>query len=159
MGTVLVVSHAARVRYNEEMNVRLAPAEVQHIKAPEAAVAGANQPQDMRVWVGLVLMAVCGSSHKALKNGLRYRVEGLGASLTLLRIGDKGEQRGEPFTLAVDEVAKNLRLTHAMCYYATQARTIYGPMRLAQTRHKMFTLTHLIVGLGRGPSGCDIEVE
>jgi hypothetical protein len=159
MGTVLVVSHSARVRYNEEMNVRLAPAEVQHIKAPEAAVAGANQPQDMRVWVGLVLMAVCGSSHKVLKNGLRYRVEGLGESLTLLRVGDKGEQRGEPFTLAVAEVAKNLRLTHAMCYYATQARTIYGQLRLAQTSHRMFTLTHLIVGLGRGPCGDDIEVE
>jgi hypothetical protein len=141
------------------MNVRLAPAEVRHIKAPEAAVAGANQPQDMRVWVGLVLMAVCQSSHKALKNGLRYRVEELGASLTLLCIGDGGEPRGEPFSLAVAEVAKNLRLTHAMCYYSTQARTIYGPMRLAQTRHKMFTMTHLIVGLGRGPTGADIEVE
>jgi hypothetical protein len=159
MGTVLVVSHAARLQHNEEMNVRLAPPDAQLIKAPEAAVAGANQPQDMRVWVGLALMAVCQSSHKVLKNGLRYRVEGLGASLTLLCIGDKGEPRGEPFTLAVAEVAKSLRLTHAMCYYSTQARTIYGPMRLAQTRHKMFTLTHLIVGLGRGPCGDDIEVE
>jgi hypothetical protein len=113
----------------------------------------------MRVWVGLVLMAVCGSSHKVLKNGLRYRVETLGESLTLIRVGDSGEPRGEPFALAVVEVAKNLRLTHAMCYYATQARTIHGPMRLAQNWHRMFTLTHLIVGLGRGPSGDDIEVE
>ncbi len=139
--------------------MRLAPPDAQLIKAPEAAVAGANQPQDMRVWVGLALMAVCQSSHKVLKNGLRYRVEELGASLTLLCIGDKGEPRGEPFTLAVAEVAKSLRLTHAMCYYSTQARTIYGPMRLAQTSHRMFTLTHLIVGLGRGPCGDDIEVE
>jgi hypothetical protein len=159
MGTVLCVSHAARVRHNEEMNERLAPHDAQLITAPEAAVAGANQPQDMRVWVGLALMAVCQSSHKVLKNGLRYRVEELGANLTLLRIGDKGEPRGEPFTLAVAEVAKSLRLTHAMCYYSTQARTIYGPMRLAQTSHRMFTLTHLIVGLGRGPCGDDIEVE
>ena len=159
MGTVLCVSHAARVRHNAEMNERLAPQDTQLIKAPEAAVSGANQPQDMRVWVGLALMAVCQSSHKVLKNGLRYRVEGLGASLMLLGIGDKGEPRGEPFTLAVAEVAKSLRLTHAMCYYSTQARTIYGPMRLAQTSHRMFTLTQLIVGLGRGPCSDDIEVE
>jgi 5-methylcytosine-specific restriction protein A len=50
MGTMLVVSHAARLQHNEEMNVRLAPPDAQLIKAPEAAVAGANQPQDMRVW-------------------------------------------------------------------------------------------------------------
>ena len=86
-------------------------------------------------------------------------MEELGASLTLRCIGDGGAPRGEPFALAVAEVAKNLRLTHAMCYYSTQARTISGPMRLAQTRHKMFTMTHLIVGLGRGPTGADIEVE
>jgi hypothetical protein len=159
MGTVLVVSHAARVRYNAEMNERLAPHDAQLIKAPEAVVAGANQPQDMRVWPGLVLMAVCQSSHKLLKNGLRYRVEELGANLTLRCIGDGGEQRGEQFTLAVAEVAKSLRLTHAICYYSTQARTIHGPLRLAQTSHRMFTLTHLIVGLGRGPCGDDIEVE
>jgi hypothetical protein len=159
LGTVLCVSHAARVRHNAEMNERLAPQDAQLIKAPEAVSGVANMPQDMRVWPGLVLMAVCQSSHKVLKNGLRYRIDELGKSLTLLCIGDKGEPHGEPFTLAVDEVAKSLRLTHALCYYSTQARTIYGPLRLAQTSHRMFTLTHAIVGLGRGPTGADIEVE
>jgi hypothetical protein len=113
----------------------------------------------MRVWVGLALMAVCQSSHRVLKNGLRYRVEELGTNLTLLCIGDKGEPRGESFQMAAEEVAKSLRLTHAICYYSTQARTIEGPLRLAQTSHRMFGMTHLIVGLGRGPTGADIEVE
>jgi hypothetical protein len=160
MGTVLCVSHAARVRYNAEMNERLAPSEAQLIKAPEAAQSGiANLPQDMRVWVGNVLMAVCQSSHRTLKNGLCYRVEEVGKNLTLLCIGDDEKPRGEPFALAVGEVAKNLRLKHAVCYFNTQARTIKGPMRLTQTSHRMFTMTHLIVGLGRGPNGTDIEVE
>jgi hypothetical protein len=70
-----------------------------------------------------------------------------------------GEPRGEPFALPIVEVAKNLRLTHALCYFSTQARTIHGPMRLAQTAHPRFEITHLIVGLGRGPAGADIEVE
>jgi hypothetical protein len=57
------------------------------------------------------------------------------------------------------EVAKSLRLTHALCYYSTQARTILGPLRLAQTAHSRFELPHLIVGLGRAPSGDVIEAE
>jgi hypothetical protein len=40
-----------------------------------------------------------------------------------------------------------------------QARTILGPLRLAQTAHSRFELTHLIVGLGRAPSGDVVEVE
>jgi hypothetical protein len=93
-----------------------------------------------------------------LKYGLLYRVEELGESLTLRCIGDGGDARGEPFALAVDEV-KNLRLTHALCYFFTQARAIYGPMRLAQTSHPRFEMSRLIVGFGRGPTGADIEVE
>jgi hypothetical protein len=123
--SVLCVSHAARVRFNAMSRV----------------------PQNMRVWAGVVLVAVCSSTHRALKNGLHYRVEELGESLML-------RARGEPFVLAFDEVAKDLRLTHALCYFS-----IYGPTRLAQTSHPRFEMMHLIVGLGHGPTGSDIEVE
>jgi hypothetical protein len=95
-----------------------------------------------------VLVAVCSSTHRVLKNGLRYEVLELGESLMLRCIGDGGEARGEPFALAVDEVAESLRLTHALCYFSAQARTM-----LAQTYHPRFELTHLIVGLGLGPTG------
>jgi len=56
-------------------------------------------------------------------------------------------------------VARDLRLTHALCYYSCQARTIHGPLRLAQTDSRWFTLRHLIVGLGRAPAGNCVEVE
>jgi hypothetical protein len=73
-GTVLCVSHTARVRHNAEINERLAPPDALLMKAPEVARTGiANLPQDMRVWPGIVLMAACGSTHKVFKNGLRYR--------------------------------------------------------------------------------------
>jgi len=112
-------------------------------------------------------MAVCGSTHKTLKNGLRYRVvEATAAedttvcgSLKLECVDDANEPRGEPFTLDAAEAARFLRLTHALCYYTVQARTIHGPLRLAQTDHKHFTLRHLIVGLGRAPEGGVVEVE
>jgi hypothetical protein len=46
MGTVLCISHAARVQFNREMNARLAPPGAQLIKAPEVAPAGvANLPR------------------------------------------------------------------------------------------------------------------
>jgi hypothetical protein len=140
------------------MNERLAPPGALHIKAPEVSGV-ANVPQDMHVWPGVVLVGMCSSTHPVLKNSLRYRVEELGENPTLRCIGDGGEARGEPFPLAVDEVAKNLRLTHALCYFSTQARAIYGPMRLAETSHPRFEMMHRILGLGRGPTGADIEVE
>jgi hypothetical protein len=120
---------------------------------------GDNQPQRMRIWRGIVLMAIVGSAHKMLKNGLRYRVEEVAATACLVRINDAGGERGEPFEMSLADVARDLRLTHALCYYSCQARTIYGPLRLAQTDSRWFSLRHLIVGLGRAPAGVCMEVE
>jgi len=80
-------------------------------------------------------------------------------AVAIVRISDAGEPRGEPFELSLEEVARDLRLTHALCYYSCQARTIHGPLRLAQTDCRWFTLRHLIVGLGRAPAGSEVEVE
>jgi hypothetical protein len=158
MGTVLVVTHRARVAHNAEMNVRLSPRGFVEIEPPERPGMGDNQPQKMRLWKGLVLMAIVGSAHK-LKNGLRYRVEEVAATARLERIDDAGAERGEPFEMSLEDVARDLRLTHALCYYSCQARTIYGPLCLAQTDSRWFTLRHLIVGLGRAPAGVRVEVE
>ena len=158
MGTVLCVSHSMRVTTNAEMNVRLSPAEFVELPPPDKAVTVANQPQKMRVWKGIVLMAIVGSAHKQLKNGLRYRVEEISEPMKLVRINDAGEVHGEPFSMAHDDVARDLRLTHALCYYSCQARTIHGPLRLAQTSNPHFTLRHLVVGLGRAPTSENVEV-
>jgi hypothetical protein len=157
MGTVLVVTHRARVAYNAEMNVRLSPRDFVEL-APARPVSGANQPQRMRLWRGIVLMAVVGA-HKLLKNGLRYRVEEVAETARLVWIDDAGAARGEPFEMSLEDVAQDLRLTHALVYYSCQARTIHGPLRLAQTDSRWFSLRHLIVGLGRAPAGCCVEVE
>jgi hypothetical protein len=149
MGTVLCVTHRARMAHNAEMNVRLSPRDFVELAPPERPVMGANQPQKMRVWRGQVLMAVVGSAHKLLKNGLRYRVEEVAATARLVRIDDAGAARGEPFQMSLEDVAHDLRLTHTLCYYSCQARTIHGPLLLMQTDSRWVTLRHLIVGLGR----------
>jgi hypothetical protein len=158
MVTVLAcVTHRARVAHNAEINVRLSPRVLVELAPPERPVQGANQPQKMRLWSGIVLIAVVGSVHRILKNGLRYRVEEVAASARLVRIDDAGAVRGEPFEMSLEDVARDLRLTHALCYYSCQARAIHGPLRLTQTDSRWFTLRHLIVGLGRAPAGCEVE--
>jgi hypothetical protein len=71
-GTTICISHISRERINEEVNSRIAPMDHLVIKAEEKPCAEANRPQDMRAWVGIVLVAV--GTHGALKNGLRYKL-------------------------------------------------------------------------------------
>ena len=114
----------------------------------------------MRVWPGLILTAL--GSEKPLKNGLRYRVvttEKEEEGFTLQQVDDKDETAGETFTIDTARLASSLRLSHAICYFSCQARTITGGLRLSQTNHKYSTIRHLVVGLGRGPEGHCIEVE
>ena len=57
------------------------------------------------------------------------------------------------------EVGEKLLLSHAITYDSSQARTIYGDLRLMQTEHEMMTLRRLIVGLGRAPDGNKVQVS
>ena len=144
----------------EQANRRLAPPKHAVVKAGEPTRGCANVPQDMRLWAGIILTAV--GTTKPLKNGLRYKVvalpEGEGP-YAMQRVNDQGEAEGEPFSLEEKKIAKSLRLSHAICYFSCQARTITGGLRLAQTNHKFFIIRHLVVGLGTGPEGHCIEVE
>jgi len=86
-------------------------------------------------------------------------VQGVGATIQLVRVDDKGEAVGEPFSLPAAEVPSKLRLCHAITFDSSQARTLYGNVRLTQTSHPRMNLRRLIVGLGRAPSGEQVEVE
>ena len=61
-------------------------------------------------------------------------------------------------SVPIDEVPAKLLLCYAYTYHKSQARTIKGSIRLAQTDHTYFSLRHLIVGLGRSPLGQDVQV-
>ena len=119
----------------------------------------------MKVWEGIVLMARCGSNEKRLKNGVRYKIVALtdegdeDPDFELRRVKDQGEVVGESFLMSKEELGSKMRLTHAVTYFSTQARTIVGGLRLAQTSSRLFTLRHLIVGLGRAPIGAHVQVE
>ena len=160
-GTTLCISHRSRVRYNAEVNARLAPADHLCIAGSKKPSAGANQSQDMRVWVGIVMVAL--GTHDVLKNGLRYKILTLPAgevtTFSLQGVNDDDLLLGEPFEVTRETFVADLRLTHAICYFSCQARTIKGPLRVADTRHHHFSLRHLIVGCGRAPEGSAVEVQ
>ena len=105
------------------------------------------------------------SSLPTLKNGVRYRVvaitdEGDGdPCFELIQVNDEGTEIGASFVMDKRELGSKMRLTHAITYFSSQARTIVSGLRLAQTDSKLFTLRHLIVGLGRAPIGADVQVE
>ena len=77
----------------------------------------------------------------------------------MITLTDEDEQVGDSFFLSKEELGSKMRLSHAITYFSSQARTIHGPLRLAQTSNRRFTIRHLIVGLGRGPISTDIEVD
>ena len=165
MGTTLCITHHCRVRVNAQVNNALARTESVFVPAVYGDKADANQPQDMKVWKGIVLMARCGSKEKHLKNGVRYKVVAITDEgdedpyFELSRVKDEGEVVGESFLMDKMELGSKMRLTHAITYFSSQARTIVGGLRLAQTDSRLFTLRHLIVGLGRAPIGADVQVE
>ena len=62
--TCLVISHANRMRLNEQHNRRLAPADAVTLRYEGRAAAGTNAPQTMRVWPGLRLVGAGGKVSK-----------------------------------------------------------------------------------------------
>ena len=158
IGTTLCLTNKCRTAVNGYVNKTIAPANHVMIRPMENTRA-AKTPQNMRIWPGIILVAAQ-TDKKNVKNGTRYRVNDLTAStVNLVQITDNDTAAGAPFGMTYEEVGKKLLLSHAITYGSSQARTIYGPLRLLQTDHKMMTLRRLIVGLGRAPDGGCVQVH
>jgi len=153
--TVLCVSNQCRIQVNARLNQF-------HAKEDAVLVAAASDQagaQDMRLWPGIVLQSAV-TDRKNLRNALRYRVVAVDQGVTrLVRVDDRQAVVGEEFAVPTPEVPIKLRLCYAITYDSSQARTLVGNVRLAQTGHAHFSLRRLIVGLGRAPEGSQIEVE
>ena len=122
----------------------------------------ATEPQKMHIWPGMVMMAQCKSAagfSTTIKNGLRYKLPTISNdNFEFVCVSDGGEEKGNSFVMSLEEVAAKMCLTHAITYLSLQARTIYRNLRLMDTSSPKFTIKHLIMGLGRAPKGCDVQV-
>ena len=161
--TTLCISHRRREAVNEAVNLKLREAHPDAVfvyKPKDFPAKIANRPQDMYLWPGITLVAKVPSEDRKLKNGFRYKVLDIGELFIELSKLDKDDaESGDSFVLPKPEVASKLRLTHAITYFSSQARTITGSLRLTETKSERFTFQCLIVGLGRAPNGWDVEVE
>ena len=95
-----------------------------------------------------------------MTNGTRYVVSGIhGEEFELTPIDDNDKATGASFRMDAAELGVKMRLTHAITYFSSQARTIHSGLRLTDTDKARFSIRHLIVGLGRAPVGCNVEVQ
>ena len=151
--TILSLSNKCRVEMNIQLNNFHTKANV------ELVMSGAKGESDMKIWPGIILQSTV-TDRKHLRNALRYRVIDVTKEVcNITRINDEGDVVGEQFTMPTQDIGQSLRLTYAITYDSSQSRTLYGKVRLVQTNHKHMTLRRLIVGLGRAPSGSQLEVE
>ena len=84
------------------------------------------------------------TSTRGVFNGQLYAVAGITETCVNLRVLDSEQQ----VALLREEGLKCLRPAHALCYYASQGRTLRGTVRLWGNPKRIQT-THLIVGLSR----------
>ena len=119
----------------------------------------------MWIYKGIVLIAKCKGNAKNIKNGVRYKIketteeEDNKHKFEMIAVADDNREIGESFIMTPEDLGSKMRLSYAITYFSSQARTINGPLRPAQTSNKKFTLRHLTVGLGRGPASRNIQVD
>ena len=124
--TTLCITHKCRVFVNSVVNSALARSDAVFVPAVHEGWKDANQPQDMRVWTGIVLIARCGSKEKNLKNGVRYKLlaitaesdsddeEAANPNFEMTAVDAEDKQLGTSFVLTIQELGSKMRLSHAI---------------------------------------------
>ena len=115
------------------------------------------KPQEMWIWHGMRLIGCPrGSGKNLVVQGVIYFVTEITEETVKLQMcekychGAKDEKAEIPF----DSVCSQLRLTHSMCYYTCQGRTVKDRhIVLLDTDHPHFSTRSLIVGLSRATHG------
>jgi hypothetical protein len=175
--TTLCITDAKRIQINHQRNLEHAPPNAIYVSVckeddvekGEHTTSTSRKPtkegaQDMKLWPGIILLAAV--TEKKLKNALRYRViEVDHTSTKLVQIDDddktkseRGEGDDDILLLPTQEVPHKMRLSYAITYDSSQARTLRGGVILTQTDSTRMSLRRLIVGIGRAPNGADVQI-
>ena len=161
---VLCISHNKRILINKRMNEAKAPDNAVKVCATEEIQGTTCAPQDMLLWPQMELIG-CPRGRAAKHSVVQGVVDTLlyVGALSVLRM--KPEYGDEEIEVPIEEIPYLLRLTHAMCYYTVQGRTIKDRrIMLIDTDHPHFSRRALIVGLSRATHSnavhvADSEVE
>ena len=114
-------------------------------------------PQDMSIWPGIELIGCPRGAGKTLVvQGVIYTVVDItdeGVKLQMREEYCHGAD-DEQVVIPLVDVCSQLRLTHAVCYYTCQGRTVKDRhIVLLDTDHPHFSTRSLIVGLSRATEG------
>ena len=130
-------------------------------------------PQSMWIWPKMTLIGCPrGSGKDLVVQGVLYHIKEITETSVKLRMdeeyikeyrqendGDTAEPKTAEVEVPKEDVCSQLRMTHAMCYYTVQGRTIAGRhILLLDTTHPHFTTRALIVGLSRATHGDFVHV-
>ena len=152
---VLCVSHRKRMKINERQNEFLKPEGALHCDWTGDDPVGCTMlPQSMWVWKGLELIGCSrGSGKKLVVQGVVYVITDITETHCHLQMREEyctAEKGDEKVEIEIQDMCSQLRLTHAMCYYTIQGRTIKNrDIVLLDTNHPHFTVRSLIVALSR----------
>jgi hypothetical protein len=173
---VLCVSHNHRMRINAKQNARLAPVGSTFLEwegiynevtdTTRWELTGTTmQPQSMHIWAssdgekldGIFLMGCPrGSGKQLVVQGVVYCVMGISETEVELQMLPEycHGKKDERVSLPREEMCTQTRLSHAMCYYSIQGRTIKDRhIVLLDCNHHFFGVRNLIVGLSRATHG------
>ncbi len=160
---VLCVSHAKRMIINARQNELLKPEGRTFLEWEGEDIVGCTmQPQSMYVWQGLELIGCSrGSGKNLVVQGVVYVITDI--TETHMQLTMREEYRhganDEEVTIELVDVCSQFRLTHAMCYYTVQGRTVRDRhIVLLDTDHPHFKVRSLIVGLSRATHGQFLHV-
>ena len=155
---VLCISHARRMIINGRQNRLLKPVDAVFFECSQDEITGCTmKPQDMWIWPGVELIGCPrGSGKNLVVQGVIYTVAEINEESVKLHMREeycRGET-DEQVEIPRDEVCSQLRLTHSMCYYTCQGRTVKDRhIVLLDTDHPHFSTRSLIVGLSRATHG------
>ena len=160
---ILCVSHEKRLRINKYINERAGGL---FVPCEEEIKGTTCQPQSMFLKVGLELIGCPRgvNGKRGIVQGVVYTVCEVGPEVKIrmndeYQLADWNEAEVET-TLPLEEVPRLLRLTHAMCYYTVQGRTMRDKhILLTDTDHPFFTTRSLIVGMSRATHGKYVHVQ
>ena len=175
---VLCVSHAHRMLCNARLNegkAVMAEAVGKTTRLVEWSgddIKGTTcQPQTMILWEGIELIGCPrGTGMKTqIVQGVIYTVVYIDDQTVVLQMRKEYTEKLNPededdevheVTVPLGDVPALLRLTHAMCYFTCQGRSIDlgKPVLMIDTHHKFFTRRALIVGMSRVRRGDDLHI-
>ena len=144
---------------NKKLNEAKAPDNAVRVFAKDEIQGTTCQPQDMLLWPKIELIGCPrgrAKKHDVIQ-GVVYTLLYID-SLSVLRM--RPEYGNDEIEVPLGEIPYLLRLTHAMCYYTIQGRTIKNKhIQLIDTEHPNFSRRSLIVGLSRATHGEHVHVE